>query len=88
MIEQQLKAELLKCQKEARELKIGEDQKGLYLYFKNRPHDRFYISISEISDTKPLEILEAFEDMESNAEAFRSMAEEISEFFIKKSGET
>jgi len=85
MIEQQLKAELLKCQKEARELKIGEDQKGLYLYFKNRPHDRFYISISKMSERKPLEILEAFEDMESNAEAFRSMAEEISEIFIKKS---
>lgn len=86
MIEQQLKAGLLSSPKKKKRLKIGEDSKGLYLYFESRPHDRFYISISKMSERKPLEILEAFEDMESNADAFREMAEEISEIFNKKSG--
>jgi len=63
---------------------MGEDCAGPYLYFEYRPHDKFYLSISEISDRDPSEIIEVFEDMASKAAAFEEMAKEISEAFNKK----
>ncbi len=84
MIKQKPREQLSKSLKEIGRLKIGEGPFGAFLFFENRPHDKFLIQIPDYSDRLPMEIIEAFEEMADKANAFEEMSQEIADIFKKE----